>query len=130
MKKIILILLLCLIASCDPGYNIYIANRSKSNIFVETDPAINSRTFFSNSNPDNDSVLSKKVYLSNTNNLYKLTKNQEIRLFGNVGFPSQNYFPYKSVKIIRDSDTLKIDKNNLMQKIIKKEKGLYYINIE
>ncbi len=130
MKKIIMILFLGLLSSCDPGYNIYIANRSKSNILIETDPAISSRTFFSNSNPDNDSVLSKKVYSSNTNNLYKLTKNQEIRLFSNVGFPSQNYFPYKSVKIIRDSDTLKIDKSNMMQKIIKKKRGLYYINIE
>ena len=129
MKKIILIPLLASLASCEPGYMINIANRSASTIFLETDFPIEDRISIEKDARYN-AVISKKILSSDIKNRYQLESNQEINLFGNVGFPSQNYFPYKSVKIIRDSDTLKIDKNNLMQKIIKKEKGLYYINIE
>ncbi|WP_223609326.1 hypothetical protein [Chryseobacterium sp. OSA05B] len=129
MKKIVMILLPSLLASCDPGYAIIIANRSANNIYLETDPPIESR-FSMIKDSTYNSIISKKVLSSDVTNRYQLESDQKIRLFGNVGFPSQNFFPYKKIKIIKGSDTLKIDKNNLMQKISKGKKGFYYINIE
>lgn len=125
----IMILFLGLLASCDPGYTVYIANRSTSNIYIETDPSIESKAFLKSDSINNNSITSKKIRSSDVKNRYQLNSNQEIKLFGNVGFPSQNYFPYKSFKIIKGSDTIKIDKSNLIQKITKGKKSSYYINI-
>lgn len=128
MKKIGMILLLALLVSCDPGYAIIISNRSVNTIYLETDPPIESHFFIKDS--AYNSIISKKVLSSNVNSRYQLESDQKIRLFGNVGFPSQNFFPYKKIKIIKGSDTLEIDKNNWMQKILKGKKDFYYINIE
>lgn len=129
MKKIVMILFLGLLASCDPGYTIYIANRSQNNIYVETDHAIEGR-LASKKGPVYDSIVSKKINSLNTKELYRLSRHQDILLFSYLGIPTSDYFPYKNVKIIRGSDTLKVDKSNLMQKITKGNNSNYYINIE
>ncbi|WP_089856323.1 hypothetical protein [Chryseobacterium taeanense] len=128
MKKTVMILLLGLLASCDPGYVIYVANRSQNNVYLETDHAIES-SLVSKKGPAYDSIVSKKVNPLRAKELYRLSKNQNILLFSNLGVPNPNYFPYKSVKIIKDSDTIKIDKSNLMQKLTKGKNSSYYINI-
>lgn len=129
MKKIILILLLGLLAACDPGYSIYIANRSQNNIYVETENAIESDIMLKKGNAY-DSIVLKKINSSGIKGIYQLHPNQTIFLLGYFGVPTSDYFPYRSVKVIKDSDTLKIDKSYLMQKITKGKKGSYHINID
>lgn len=124
-----MILFLGLLVSCDPGYTIYIRNKSQNNLYVETDRAIENR-LVSKRGPICDSIISKKVGSSNLKELYKVNKNQNILLFSYLGAPNSDYFPYKSVKIIKNSDTIKIDKNNLIQKITKGKNSNYYINID
>ena len=128
MKKTVMILFLGLLASCDPGYVVYVANRSQNNIYLETDHAIES-SLINKKGPAYDSIVLKKVNSSNARELYRLSKNQNILLFSNLGVPTPDYFPFKSVKIIKDSDTIKIDKRNLMQKLTKGKNSSYYINI-
>lgn len=129
MKKIIIVLLFGLLISCDPGYSIYVANRSQDNIYVETNRAIESR-LLANEGPFYDSIVSKKINSSDKNALYKLDKNTNIFLFSYIGAPNSNYFPFENLKIIKGSDTIRVDKSNFMQKLTKGKKSNYFIDID
>ena len=118
-----------LLLSCDPGYSVIISNKSRKTIYVETNKAIENYLVFKK-NSFYDSIISKKVNSSDINGLYKLIPNEQVNLFGYIGKPSQDFFPFKSVKLIMGLDTLSVNNRNLMQLINKRVKNYYYIEIK
>jgi hypothetical protein len=128
MKRVMIVLFLHLLYSCHPGYRVYVANLSHSNIYLKTEVAIDSLisikegVFY-------DSIISKRINVSNDIGLYKIRSGDKIYLYGGVGSPSEKKIPFKSIQIIKESDTIEIDRNNLMDRINKKINNFYYIEV-
>lgn len=129
MKKLMMIPFIGILISCDPFYSVHIANRSQNDIYVETDKKLEVSNFFKNT-PDYDSIASKNLSTTGKG-LYLLKHQENIRLFSHIGYaPTDGYFPFENVKIIKGSDTIIIDKNNFQEKITNAKKTPYYINID
>jgi hypothetical protein len=130
MKNKIIILSLFFFISCDPGYRVLIENKSNQDIYVRTNPSIESYLAFKDSYYD--SIISKKIN-SNDDSIavYRVKPEENIELFGHIGKqPSSNDFLYKTVKIIKGIDTIKINENNLKESIDKKIKSTFYVEIK
>jgi len=118
-----------LTVSCDPGYSIFIENKSQKDIYIETEKniedylALKKGSFY-------DSIISKKIKSLNNKGLYKLSSQDKIKLFGYIGKPTASAFPYKIVKVINQKDTITISKNNLLSILTKGKNNYYYIIIK
>jgi len=136
MKKILVIssifILLFSINSCLPRERrVYVKNASSHNVYIVTTPPIENRLNLKNENKElYDSIVFFKQNNANEYGIYKLEPNQKIVLYRMIGIGGNfKTDPYKSIKIIKGNDTITVNKDNFMQKINKKVRNFYYIEV-
>jgi len=130
MKKILLILFLATLVSCYRSHNIYIKNVSRDIIYLNTEKAIESE-FAIKRGSLYDSIITKKINTSDLNGLYRINPNQSIFLFGGIGKkPSDTYFPFTKVELIKGLDTIIINENNFAAKINRQVKNFCFIELK
>jgi hypothetical protein len=108
---------------------IVVENKSNKDIYLITKPTRES--FIATQRGSlYDSIISNKINNSDSFGIYKIKPKEKIDLFGNMGTqPTRNYFPFESVKIMREGDTIDVNKDDFIEKISRKKKidmGIYY----
>ncbi|MEO6852063.1 MAG: hypothetical protein ABI203_11860 [Mucilaginibacter sp.] len=135
MKYIIFFLFGLLITSCEPGYRVYIYNKSPSNVYLKIKPSIESR--YSDLSTYRDSILKHKVSEIDGFSTYRIKPNDRFLIMGAIGGPSVKYLPFDWIELISAKDTIILDsKEKIFKELVRaknaKRKGKggdYYIEI-
>ena len=122
--KILYLVLIFALTSCDPGYRVIIFNRSSEEYYIKTNPPIEDLYAFKSL--QYASIIARKIDSSKSEGLYRVKSKDKLPLYNYIGKPSEKYFPFNYIKVITKNDTLIIDNKNLLKNINKKQKGNDY----
>jgi hypothetical protein len=107
MRRIGLFTLIVL-TGCDPGYNCYIENYSKVDVFLRTSPSIES--LYDQRSIQFESISHYRVGQDGELSLYRVRPGDQFRLYGHIGLkPNVKEVPFKHVEIIHGRDTVVLD---------------------
>jgi hypothetical protein len=129
MKKLSLIIILSVITyGCDPGYGVYIINRSERDLILKTNPSIES--LYMEESIFYDTILAHKIKSEGSLSIYKLRPYEQFKIFGHIGKePTLSEVPFSHIEIIQEGDTIILDtKKKIMESLIKESAKKYIIN--
>ena len=135
MKYFICLLLCLLFTSCDPAYRIYVYNKTTSDIYLKTKPAIVSR--YDDESSYRDSIIKHRVSLIDGVGVYRIKPNDSFMISGAIGGPTVEGMPFDWIELTSAKDTVILDSKEKIYKQIQRMKnpkrmgkaGRYYIEI-
>lgn len=109
MKKILFILLVIFFfTGCEPGYRMYVRNSSSSDLYIKTQPSIES--LYDAHSTYYDTIATYKVKQEGNYSIYSVKPNSTMLVWGNIGgSPTVNELPFDYVALINESDTIVLD---------------------
>ena len=124
MKYLMFILLLIFFYGCDPGYHIYISNKSSKELLILTSPSIES--LYDPNIAYYDSILNHKLKEENGISTYSIRPYEQFRVFGNIGgIPTLKDLPFNYIKIVQEKDTLVLNsKEKILKSLIRENKKI------
>lgn len=123
MQYLILVFLLAIsLQGCDPSYSCYIQNTAPSDLYLKTDPPVES--LIDQQSIYYDSILIYKVRDEDKLSVYEVKPNEVFRLFGHIGFsPRIAEIPFNYVEILQGNDTLVLDSKQKILDRLKNKPG-------
>lgn len=131
MKYIFLVGVLALFCfACQPGYRVFLKNTSGKKITLITSPPLD---------PHINDLLFKKydilvpMTIDTLEGVYLVPNNAQTviysHLYKHMGVVSKEHFPFNYFKIVNDKDTIQLNKDNYIDKLKKRDKNSYYIDV-
>jgi len=115
---------------CEPGYRIYLRNNSSSDLFVKTNPSIES--LYDSHSSYVDSIVTYKLKQESGYSFYKLKVHDTLMIWGNIGDkPTLGEMPFNYIAFINGVNTMILDSKakiiNQLKKLDKRRS--FYIEI-
>lgn len=131
MKRILFSLLVIIVLTgCEPSYRIYVRNSSSSDLYIKTQPSIES--LYDSHSTYHDSIVTYKLKQEGNYSIYRVKPFNTMLVWGNIGGgPTVKELPFDYIALISGSDTTVLDSKEKIIEQTKKSvrKRNFYIEV-